>query len=121
MVCEVQEGRDYYYYSQGILVQSHCRWTSPQGWDAGCYGISPDIMAQTDCTTLWALVCTAEALNSGITDSYEPWYKRAHPSEVGTSLGSGMGGTESLAKMFKDCRDEKKFGSLSATLTVRTC
>jgi fatty acid synthase subunit beta len=31
-----------------------------------------------------------------------------HPSDAGTSLGSGMGGTESLAKMFKDCREEKE-------------
>ncbi|KII85134.1 hypothetical protein PLICRDRAFT_45274 [Plicaturopsis crispa FD-325 SS-3] len=80
----------------------------PTGWDAGRYGIPPDIIAQTDRTTLWALVCTAEALNaSGITDPYE-LYKHIHPSEVGTSLGSGMGGTESLAKMFKDRRDEKE-------------
>jgi fatty acid synthase subunit alpha, fungi type len=30
-----------------------------------------------------------------------------HPSDVGTSLDSGMGGSESLAKMFKD-RGEKE-------------
>lgn len=79
----------------------------PTGWDAGRYGIPPDIIAQTDRATLWALVCTAEALNmSGITDPYE-LYKYFHPSEVGTCVGSGMGGTESLAKMFKDRREEK--------------
>jgi fatty acid synthase subunit beta len=43
---------------------------------------------------------------SGITDPYE-LYKHVHPSEVGTSLGSGMGGTVSMAKMFKDRRDER--------------
>lgn len=59
-------------------------------------------------TLLWALVCTAEALKqSGITDPYE-LYKHMHPSDIGTSLGSGMGGTESLAKMFKDRREEKE-------------
>ncbi|EGN98830.1 hypothetical protein SERLA73DRAFT_168429 [Serpula lacrymans var. lacrymans S7.3] len=79
----------------------------PTGWDAGRYGIPADIIAQTDRATLWALVCTAEALNmSGITDPYE-LYKFFHPSEVGTCIGSGMGGTESLAKMFKDRREEK--------------
>ncbi|KAG2076495.1 hypothetical protein BDR04DRAFT_694370 [Suillus decipiens] len=79
----------------------------PTGWDAGRYGIPPDIIAQTDRATLWALVCTAEALNmSGITDPYE-LYKYFHPSEVGTCVGSGMGGTESLAQMFKDRREEK--------------
>ncbi|KAF7374647.1 Fatty acid synthase subunit alpha [Mycena sanguinolenta] len=79
----------------------------PTGWHAGRYGIPDDIIAQADRATLWALVCTAEALNmSGITDPYE-LYKHIHPSEVGTSLGSGMGGTVSMAKMFKDRRDEK--------------
>ncbi|KAF8206176.1 fatty acid synthase [Mycena galopus ATCC 62051] len=79
----------------------------PTGWHAGRYGIPDDIIAQADRATLWALVCTAEALNmSGITDPYE-LYKHVHPSEVGTSLGSGMGGTVSMAKMFKDRRDEK--------------
>jgi fatty acid synthase subunit alpha len=79
----------------------------PTGWHAGRYGIPDDIIAQTDRATLWALVCATEALNmSGITDPYE-LYKYMHPSEVGTCLGSGMGGTESLAKMFKDRREEK--------------
>ena len=35
----------------------------PTGWDAGRYGIPADIIAQTDRTTLRALVCAAEALN----------------------------------------------------------
>lgn len=43
---------------------------------------------------------------SGITDPYE-LYKYVHPSEVGSSLGSGMGGTQSIASMFKDRREEK--------------
>ncbi len=80
----------------------------PTGWYAGRYGIPDDIIAQTDRTTLWALVSTMEALNaSGITDPYE-LYKHMHPSEVGTALGSGMGGTVSMSKMFKDRRDEKE-------------
>ncbi|KAL0953237.1 hypothetical protein HGRIS_004490 [Hohenbuehelia grisea] len=80
----------------------------PTGWHAGRYGIPDDIIAQTDRATLWALVCTAEALNtSGITDPYE-LYKHMHPSEVGTCIGSGMGGTVSMAKMFKDRRDERE-------------
>ena len=74
----------------------------PTRWDAGRYGILANIIAQTDRAMLWALVCTAEALNqSGITDPYE-LYEHMYPSDVGTSLGSGMGGSESLAKMFKD-------------------
>ncbi|EJU05022.1 fatty acid synthase [Dacryopinax primogenitus] len=79
----------------------------PTGWDAGRYGIPPDIVAQTDRTALWALACTAEALTmSGFTDPYE-LYKYVHPSQVGTSLGSGMGGVESMAAMFKDRKEEK--------------
>ena len=67
-----------------------------------------DIVAQTDRATLRALVCTAEALNaSGITDPYE-LYKYMHSSDVGTCIGSGMGGVTSMAQMFKDRRDEKR-------------
>lgn len=80
----------------------------PTGWHASRYGIPEEIVAQVDRATLWALVYTAEALNmSGITDLYE-LYKYMHPSEVGTCLGSGMGGSESLAKMFKDRREKKE-------------
>ncbi|TFY76669.1 hypothetical protein EWM64_g7343 [Hericium alpestre] len=80
----------------------------PTGWSAGRYGIPEDIVARTDRMSLWALVCVAEALNnSGITDAYE-LYKHMHPSDVGSCLGSGMGGVESLAKMFKDRREEKE-------------
>ena len=51
---------------------------------------------------LWALACTAEALTlSGITDPYE-LYSYVHPSEVGSCIGSGMGGMQSLSAMFKD-------------------
>ncbi|KAF8312438.1 fatty acid synthase, partial [Clavulina sp. PMI_390] len=79
----------------------------PTGWDAGRYGIPADIVSQTDRTALWALVCTAEALiMAGITDPYE-LYKYVHPSMVGTSIGSGMGGMESLSAMFRDRREEK--------------
>jgi fatty acid synthase subunit alpha len=79
----------------------------PTGWNAARYGIPDDIIAQTDRTALWALICTMEALiMSGVTDPYE-LYKHIHPSEVGTSLGSGMGGMRSLSAMFKDRREEK--------------
>lgn len=79
----------------------------PTGWDARVFGIPDDIVSQTDRTALWALVCVAEALMaSGITDPYE-LYKYIHPSEVGTAIGSGMGGMESLSKMFRDRREEK--------------
>jgi fatty acid synthase subunit alpha, fungi type len=40
---------------------------------------------------------------SGITELC----KYFHPPDVGTCVGSGMGGTESLVKMFKDRHKEK--------------
>ena len=77
----------------------------PTGWDAGRYGIPDDIIAQP-CYAL-GLSMTAEAVNtSGVTDLYE-LYQHMHPSDVGTCLGSAMGGVTSMAKMFKDRRDEK--------------
>ena len=58
------------------------------GWDAGRYGIPEDTIAQTDRATLWALICTTEALASSvITNPYE-LYKHMRPSDVGTLLGS---------------------------------
>ncbi|KAJ3766832.1 hypothetical protein FB446DRAFT_823781, partial [Lentinula raphanica] len=35
-------------------------------------------------------------------------YQHVHPSEVGTSLGRGIGGQVSMAMMFTDRRDEKE-------------
>jgi fatty acid synthase subunit alpha len=93
----------------------------PTGWSAGRYGIPDDIIAQVDRSTLWALVCAAEALNmSGITDPYE-LYKHMHPSEVGTALGSGMGGMSSLQQMFNDRRDEKAVQNDILQETCVTC
>jgi fatty acid synthase subunit alpha len=61
-------------------------------------GIPEDIIRQVDRTSLWALVCVAEALMmSGITDAYE-LFKYVHPSEVGSALGSGMGGMQRCAR-----------------------
>lgn len=78
----------------------------PTGWDAGRYGIPEDIIAQTDRATLWALVCTAEALNaSGII--HMGCINTCTLQTFGTCLGSGMGGVTSMAKIFKDRRDEK--------------
>ena len=75
----------------------------PTGWSGKRYGIPDDIVANVDRTTLWALVCTAEALvMSGLGGSAYELYKYVHPSQVGTALGSGMGGQSSIHKMFVD-------------------
>ena len=52
-------------------------------------------------SSLWALN------QSGIPDPHK-LYKNMHSSDVGTSLGSSIGGTESLAKMLKDHCEEKE-------------
>ncbi len=80
--------------------------------EEGCPCLHPkEIVACTDWVSLWALVTMAEALNhAGITVLYE-LYQNIHPSEVGTSLGSGMGGMTDLAQMFKDRRDKKEVQS----------
>lgn len=67
-------------------------------------GIPEDIIRQVDRTALWALVCVAEALMmSGITDPYE-LFKYVHPSEIGSALGSGMGGMQRRVDALELCR-----------------
>ncbi|KAJ2414218.1 fatty acid synthase alpha subunit Lsd1, partial [Coemansia sp. RSA 2524] len=68
----------------------------PTGWDATRFGIPEDIVKQVDPITLYTLVAAVEALvKSGITDPYE-LYKHFHVSEVGNTIGSGLGGVRAL-------------------------
>ncbi|KAI9503777.1 acyl transferase domain-containing protein [Coemansia spiralis] len=72
----------------------------PAGWSAARFGIPDDVIKQVDPATLFTLVATVEALvRSGITDPYE-LYKYFHVSEVGNSIGSGLGGAMSLQDTF---------------------
>jgi fatty acid synthase subunit alpha len=74
----------------------------PLGWCAKTYGIADDIINQVDPATLYALVCTAEALlSAGITDVYE-FYKYIHVSQLGVCVGSGFGGAASLQGIYKE-------------------
>jgi fatty acid synthase subunit alpha len=74
----------------------------PTGWCARTYGIAEDIINQVDPATLYALVCTAEALlSAGITDPYE-FYKYIHVSQLGVAVGSGFGGAASLQGIYKE-------------------
>ncbi|KAJ2897754.1 fatty acid synthase alpha subunit Lsd1, partial [Coemansia aciculifera] len=73
----------------------------PTGWDPRRYGIPDDVVKQVDIVTCYALVATVEALvRSGITDPYE-LYQYFHVSEVGDTIGSGMGGMNSIQSVFK--------------------
>jgi len=74
----------------------------PTGWNPKTYGIDDTIISQVDPVTLFALVCTVEALlSAGITDPFEI-YQYIHVSDFGNCLGSGVGGTLSFSKIFKD-------------------
>ncbi|KAI8318051.1 hypothetical protein GQ54DRAFT_323123 [Martensiomyces pterosporus] len=74
----------------------------PTGWDPARYGIPQDVIKQVDAITCYALVATAEALvRSGITDPYE-LYKYFHVSEVGTTIGSTLGGSNHQKLLYKD-------------------
>ncbi|KAJ2001606.1 fatty acid synthase alpha subunit Lsd1, partial [Coemansia thaxteri] len=74
----------------------------PTGWDPIRYGIPKDIASQVDPITCYVLVATVEALvRSGITDPYE-FYKYVHVSEVGNSMGSGVGGMQSNKLLYKE-------------------
>ncbi|KAJ2159048.1 fatty acid synthase alpha subunit Lsd1 [Coemansia sp. RSA 552] len=71
----------------------------PTGWNAKRFGIPEDIIDQVDPITLYTLVAVVEALvNSGITDPYE-LYQYFHVSEVGSSIGSTLGGGQSTYDM----------------------
>ncbi|KAJ2688668.1 fatty acid synthase alpha subunit Lsd1 [Coemansia spiralis] len=76
----------------------------PTGWDPRRFGIPDDIAEQVDPVTCYVLVATVEALvRSGITDPYE-LYKYFHVSEVGSSIGSTIGGGHSLQQVFSNRR-----------------
>ncbi|KAJ1720209.1 beta subunit of fatty acid synthetase, partial [Coemansia biformis] len=72
----------------------------PTGWDAGRFGIPEDVIRQVDPVTLYVLVATVEALvRSGITDPYE-LYQHVHISEVGNTIGSGLGGEQAIQDVY---------------------
>ncbi|KAJ2398450.1 fatty acid synthase alpha subunit Lsd1 [Coemansia sp. RSA 2603] len=74
----------------------------PTGWDPVRYGIPKDIADQIDPITCYVLVATVESLvRSGITDPYE-FYKYVHVSEVGNTMGSGVGGMQSNKAMYRE-------------------
>ncbi|KAJ2210025.1 fatty acid synthase alpha subunit Lsd1, partial [Coemansia sp. RSA 487] len=73
----------------------------PTGWNPALFGIPEDLVKQIDMVTLYTLVATVEALvRSGITDPYE-LYKYFHVSEVGSSMGAGIGGGLSFRQIVK--------------------
>ncbi|KAJ2157084.1 fatty acid synthase alpha subunit Lsd1 [Coemansia sp. RSA 552] len=72
----------------------------PTGWSARRFGIPEDVINQVDPVTLYTLVAVMEALvRSGITDPYQ-LYQHFHVSEIGSTIGSGVGGGIALQDVF---------------------
>lgn len=71
----------------------------PKGWDPTlAYGIPSDIVNSIDPVSVYAVCATMDALiSAGIRDPDE-LYQYVHITEVGTALGSGMGGGQSSEK-----------------------
>jgi len=90
------------------------RWVAgqlPTGWDAKRCGVPADLAGRIDRVTLFALVSAAEALvASGLTDPYE-LYSYCHLSEVGSTVGGGMGGMKSLRQIFRERFTENEMPS----------
>ncbi|KAI1120132.1 putative 3-oxoacyl-synthase [Nemania abortiva] len=83
----------------------------PTGWDPRVYGLPEDICESVDRCTLMSLVCAAEAFQSaGITDVYE-LFRTMHVSELANCVGSGMGGGQSLQKLYRERFLEKEVQS----------
>ncbi len=73
----------------------------PTGWDAARYGISADLAAQLDRTTVMNLIATAEAFaHAGLTP--EELYAHLHPARVGSTQSSGIGGMQKLRRLYRD-------------------
>lgn len=73
----------------------------PSGWSANRMGLPNDMCQQIDYNTQYSLVGTAEAfVSAGIEP--EELYKYIHPSKVGNTMGSGLGGGVSLAHLARD-------------------
>jgi len=83
----------------------------PTGWDPRAYGLPEDLCESVDRCTLMALVCAAEAFQSaGIPDVYE-LFQTMHVSELANCVGSGMGGGQSLQKLYRERFLEKQVQS----------
>ncbi|MBX7057910.1 MAG: DUF1729 domain-containing protein [Leptospirales bacterium] len=79
----------------------------PAGWSAERYGIPRDLLAQVDRVTLFNLITTAEAFLAAGMQPTE-LYRYLHPAEVGSTVGSGMGGMQKLQRLFSDHKQDQE-------------
>src|SRR5690606_21325581 len=71
----------------------------PAGWDAARYGVPAEFVEQVDRATLFNLVATAEAFcHAGMEP--EELFAYVHPARVGSTQSSGIGGMQSLKRLY---------------------
>lgn len=79
----------------------------PTGWDATRFGVPKSLVEQVDPVTLYCLVSTAEAfLSAGMTP--EELHGHLHPSRVGVTVGTGIGGMAKLKRLHRDSLEGKE-------------
>ncbi|TGL69392.1 DUF1729 domain-containing protein [Leptospira kmetyi] len=102
---------------KAVGIQRRIAGQIPDGWDPEKYGIPKDLIRQVDAITVYNLYCTCEAyLRAGL-DPFE-LFEYIHPSQAGSSVGSGMGGMKKIKRMFLDFRhgEERQHDSLQESL-----
>ncbi len=73
----------------------------PRGFDPARYGVPAEMVETLDRATIFNLISTADAfLSAGLTP--EELYTWIHPSRVGNTQGSGIGGMQSLHRLYLD-------------------
>lgn len=100
-----------------LKIDRHVAGQIPTGWDATRYGIPKEMVEQIDPVTLYCLVSTAEAfLAAGLEP--EEVYQYLHPSRVGITIGTGIGGMTKLKRLHRDFYNgaERQNDTLQETL-----
>ncbi|PIR17856.1 MAG: hypothetical protein COV46_02365 [Deltaproteobacteria bacterium CG11_big_fil_rev_8_21_14_0_20_49_13] len=91
-------------------VISHSRYVAgqiPTGFDASRFGVSKDLAYQIDRLSLFNFVASSEAfLSAGLTP--DELSKEIHPSKIGNTQGSGMGGMTALNRLYHDWKEDKE-------------
>ncbi|PVU85583.1 hypothetical protein BB559_006933 [Furculomyces boomerangus] len=74
----------------------------PKGFNFERYGLTKEFLSHVDRMTAIVMISVCDALmRAGIEDPYE-FYKYVHVSEIGSSVGSGVGGSYSTTKIIRD-------------------
>jgi phosphopantetheine--protein transferase-like protein len=91
---------------KAIINQSFVAAQIPSGWDPKTFGLSDSIIRQVDRTALFTLISLSEAMiSSGIEDVRE-FYQEIDSSNIGITIGTGLGGAESLEKSYIKIKEE---------------